>query len=36
MALWKALGNDALGQIIGADQGTEWASAATIVPDPVF
>jgi hypothetical protein len=36
LAMWKALANDALGQIIGADQGTEWASAATVPCDPVF
>jgi hypothetical protein len=36
LAMWKALANDALGQIIGADQGTEWASAATLSPDPVL
>jgi hypothetical protein len=36
LAMWKALANDALGQIIGSDQGTEWASAATLMPDPVL
>lgn len=36
LAMWKALANDALGQIVGADQSMEWASAATVTPDPVF
>jgi hypothetical protein len=36
LAMWKSLANDALGQIIGGDQATEWASAATVPPDPVF
>jgi hypothetical protein len=36
LATWKALANGALGEIIGADQSMEWASAATVPPDPVF
>lgn len=36
LATWKALANGALGEIIGSDQSTEWASAATVPPDPVF
>lgn len=36
LATWKALANAALGEIIGSDLSTEWASAATVLPDPVF
>lgn len=36
LATWKALANGALAEIIGADLSTEWASAATVLPDPVF
>lgn len=36
LATWRALASDSLAQVIGADLGTEWANAATVVPDPVW
>jgi hypothetical protein len=36
LATWRALASDSLAQIIGSDFGTEWANAATVVPDPVW
>jgi hypothetical protein len=36
LATWRALASGALSEIVASDQGTEWASAATIPPDPVF
>src|SRR5215213_1994554 len=36
LATWRALASDSLAQVIGSDFGSEWANAATIVPDPVW
>jgi hypothetical protein len=36
LATWRALASDSLAQVIGSDFGTEWANAATVVPDPVW
>jgi hypothetical protein len=36
LATWRALASDTLSQIIGADLSTEWANAATVVPDAVW
>jgi len=36
LATWRALANDALAAVVGSDVGTEWANAATVVPDPVW
>lgn len=36
LATWRALASDSLAQVIGSDFGSEWANAATVVPDPVW
>jgi hypothetical protein len=36
LATWRALASDGLAQVIGSDFGSEWANAATILPDPVW
>jgi hypothetical protein len=36
LATWRALASDSLAQVISSDFGTEWANAATVVPDPVW
>jgi hypothetical protein len=33
LATWRALASDSLAQVIGADLGTEWADAASVMPD---
>lgn len=36
LATWRALASDSLAQVVGSDFGSEWANAATVVPDPVW
>jgi hypothetical protein len=36
LATWRALASDSLAQVIGSDLDSEWANAATVVPDPVW
>jgi hypothetical protein len=33
LATWRALASDSLAQVIGSDLGTEWADAASVMPD---